>query len=498
MKRILLYTWFILIFILLTLTGCNFTQKENDDALVSVEDIIQPLLEKDAENTDDEKEAEETKENEDEPDALITMNETPPAENLYVYIPVVEDAIAAGGEWYENSVAPGVLFDMDQDGVRELIMLYREESAAGRYCVYSVDNETLSEQIDSGPLYSMVSVPLVKINVIENNGTRYLLAYYNYCDGENEKEKYSLYDADTYEFFSTFACYQEFYDYNEAGEFFFTDVPVVSYLLNEEPCSEQEYMERLDDLASCAVLAELEIESSDKNQFGENGTSLEDLLAYQKNEFGRGKESKPDYIESEDESSLTYTPDDNAGIGEDETLDDASERRGAQDNFWREFLDAKAYMPYVDSLFVGGYDSYLQSGGDELQFEYAEYDLNSDGIPELMLFAPDSTSPFGSSMLFAIQNGDAQLVYSTYGYGCFSYSPQFEAVTVPPGTRPNYTTAYTVFYSFNGSELVYMFTVGSDLGECFFDDGSEWRTISEEELEAYTTDLIDFDWIAIE
>ena len=155
-------------------------------------------------------------------------------------------------------------------------------------------------------------------------------------------------------------------------------------------------------------------------------------------------------------------------------------------------------MPYVDSLLIRGYDSCLQSGENEHRFEYAEYDLNSDGIPELMLHAPESSpSVFGWSMLFSNHNCNAQLVYYTYGYGYFTYSPQFEELTVPTETKPSYIASYSEFYLINGMDPDYLFIVGSSMGECFYNDGSESRTISEEELESYTADLMHFDWIAL-
>lgn len=148
---------------------------------------------------------------------------------------------------------------------------------------------------------------------------------------------------------------------------------------------------------------------------------------------------------------------------------------------WQEFLQS------------GKYKSYLKEGNTST-LKYAEYDLNQDGSPELLMEADDGAS-FYYTWLFTMKNNKPSLVYESYGYGEYRYSPEQNAVLVSPETKPFSGTGYNSFYQLKGSKFQLKFTISEDQGEIYYSDEAEnSRSITETERKKYFKDVVTFEW----
>ena len=146
---------------------------------------------------------------------------------------------------------------------------------------------------------------------------------------------------------------------------------------------------------------------------------------------------------------------------------------------WYVFLSTREFFHYI-----------LDSDGiDEADFEYAVYDLNADGVTELVLQVT-SDAPFFFTFLFALDNGNIILAYEDYGYGSYRYSPKLNMVIGSSETRPDAYWGYSPFYSLSGTWLEYEFAVGQDMGESFYSDDSGNKSISDEERSSYYEDVV--------
>ncbi len=148
---------------------------------------------------------------------------------------------------------------------------------------------------------------------------------------------------------------------------------------------------------------------------------------------------------------------------------------------WNEFLSNRAFWDYMS-------DSTPQSH-NENNLDYAVYDLNADGVSELLL-QDVSNAPFYSTWLFVLHNGKIVLANEGYGYGKYRYSPKYNMVIGSPETKPTADTGISPFYSLSGTEFRYEFYIGKDMGECFCAGASGKITLSDEEYSLYYEDVV--------
>lgn len=160
----------------------------------------------------------------------------------------------------------------------------------------------------------------------------------------------------------------------------------------------------------------------------------------------------------------------------------AADKNGAEntDAFWEEFLSS------------GKYESYFTSK-DFTPTEYVIYDINDDETPELMMEA-DSDEPFYYTWLFTREEEEVTLAYEGYGYGQFRYSPTYQAILLPPETKPFSGTAVTSFYALDEKNFEEQFVIIQDMGINYYSDEFEERELSEEERNQYFADIVMFEW----
>ena len=293
MKRNIFCTMFLIVyFALFALTGCAPKQGENEDAEgapVSIDDIIQSLTEDGlADDVPDEQTQNYAPEDADTPNDPAPGEETVPVENLSLYIPVVEDVINADNErvYMQNGDAPGMLFDLDQDGVRELIMLYTAEldrevgdTFPSYVCsVYSVRDNDLWVGLDKLQLEQLAAAPHAQVDLVELNGTIFLMTSHGNNESENHWDYYTLYDAVTMDACTEYLCsfYYEVYNDEEHG-WMTADEPDIHCEKDGVECSYDEYLAFLDALT---YIDEMMV--SERFEYGENGMPLTELIAYLK------------------------------------------------------------------------------------------------------------------------------------------------------------------------------------------------------------------------
>ena len=160
-------------------------------------------------------------------------------------------------------------------------------------------------------------------------------------------------------------------------------------------------------------------------------------------------------------------------------------------------LDEKINSEDVLKEFLnsGQYKSYI-TGGNVLSAEYVMYDINKDENLELLI-ETTSEAPFYYTWLFTLEGNEVILVYESYGYGQFRYSPTYNAVLVSPETKPFSGTGVAPFYQLEGSNFNHKFTIMQDMGENYYCDITGEKSISDEERNKYFADVVQFEWSKI-
>ena len=153
---------------------------------------------------------------------------------------------------------------------------------------------------------------------------------------------------------------------------------------------------------------------------------------------------------------------------------------------WEDFIATGAFWNHIS-------DSEQYKGNT---LEYAIYDLNADGVKELVLQG-SWDPPFYFTFLFVMDNGKIVLANEDYGYGSYRYSPKQNMIIGVSETKSFNGTGYCPFYSLAGGEFRYEFTVGQDMGESFYYDGSNMTTISDEERSSYFEDAVWLDFTEV-
>lgn len=155
--------------------------------------------------------------------------------------------------------------------------------------------------------------------------------------------------------------------------------------------------------------------------------------------------------------------------------------------FWMDFLETGDYAQYVDEEWT---DSPL---------EYVLYDINGDGILELLIQATRDM-PFFNTWLFTIDAGEAVLVNEQYGYGEYRYSPEYKAILISGDFRPFMdVTVLQTFCELTKTELVTKFVVATEhnnteLESYYFEGETGRKVITQEERDKYFSEIILFEW----
>ena len=175
------------------------------------------------------------------------------------------------------------------------------------------------------------------------------------------------------------------------------------------------------------------------------------------------------------------TSDNESMFGEPDATDDGTD-------YWQSFINNGEYLGYTEK------DINVVPEG--VSFEYVIFDLDKDGVNELLIQLRDSMySSFFYTWVFGLESNEARLVFNTYGYGMFRYSDKHTAVLVSPEFRPFEGAASNPFYKLKDGELVFMYDVG-DNGEgyhIFYGDHSEKL----EDTSEYFGDAEHFEWTEI-
>jgi hypothetical protein len=156
-------------------------------------------------------------------------------------------------------------------------------------------------------------------------------------------------------------------------------------------------------------------------------------------------------------------------------------------------VETEAFDVWMDYLKSGDYKEDTSDGWNPLTHEYTITDINDDNIPELLI-ETTTDAPFYNTWCFAIFDGEIRCVFETYGYGCFRYSPTYNAIIGSPETAPFLGNGYLPFYELVGTDFVCIFEIGKDEGNNYFSDSSGKITITDEEYSSYYADAIEFSW----
>lgn len=159
--------------------------------------------------------------------------------------------------------------------------------------------------------------------------------------------------------------------------------------------------------------------------------------------------------------------------------------------FWMDFLETGDYAQYIDEEWT---DSPL---------EYVLYDINGDGILELLIQATRDM-PFFNTWLFTIDAGKAVLVNEQYGYGEYRYSPEYKAILISGDFKPFMdVTVLQEFCKLAKTEFVTKFVVATEHNNTeaesyYFEDETGRKVITQEERDKYFSEIILFEWKTLE
>ena len=158
--------------------------------------------------------------------------------------------------------------------------------------------------------------------------------------------------------------------------------------------------------------------------------------------------------------------------------------------FWMDFLVNGDYVQYIDEEWT---DSPL---------EYVLYDINGDGILELLIQATRNM-PFFNTWLFIIDSGKALLVNEQYGYGEYRYSPDQKMVLISNDVRPSVdSTVLQAFYNLERTEFNRRYIVATEHSRTesesyYYEDETGRKSITQEERDKYFSEIILFEWTAL-
>ncbi len=185
-----------------------------------------------------------------------------------------------------------------------------------------------------------------------------------------------------------------------------------------------------------------------------------------------------------------------------ETEEKTTEAAIDADAIWDDFIQSGEYRKYTGECYSSARENVTETPDDLNCFKYARYDLDGDGVNELILEA-DATNDvtdddnFNYEWTFGISDKDSIVqADSNLGYGDMRYSAKYSALVGIPSNKPNQNLSAWTFYTYADGEVTPQFTVMRQDGQEILRKGSEDEDISGQ-FDTYMSSCTAFDWIEI-
>ena len=166
-----------------------------------------------------------------------------PLYSVDCYIPVIEDAIAETA--YDSTTGSGFLYDIDSDGVDELVILNVYAEVGGNsfpghaYSVYDIENGEVIAKCDKEVLFYDVGGPSGYVGVVNYLGSTALVVYIDNGETGYQAQReslYTIYNTDSLQVIASASI-----DYVSADT-----VQVNNCTVNGKPCSYNDYLNVVD------------------------------------------------------------------------------------------------------------------------------------------------------------------------------------------------------------------------------------------------------------
>jgi hypothetical protein len=185
-----------------------------------------------------------------------------------------------------------------------------------------------------------------------------------------------------------------------------------------------------------------------------------------------------------------------------ETEEKTTEAAIDADAIWDDFIQSGEYRKYTGECYSSARENVTETPDDLNCFKYVRYDLDGDGVNELILEA-DATNDvtdddnFNYEWTFGISDKDSIVqADSNLGYGDMRYSAKYSALVGIPSNKPNQNLSAWTFYTYADGEVTPQFTVMRQDGQEILRKGSENEDISGQ-FDTYMSSCTAFDWIEI-
>ena len=185
-----------------------------------------------------------------------------------------------------------------------------------------------------------------------------------------------------------------------------------------------------------------------------------------------------------------------------ETEEKTTEAAIDADAIWDDFIQSGEYRKYTGECYSSARENVTETPDDLNCFKYVRYDLDGDGVDELILEA-DATNDvtdddnFNYEWTFGISDKDSIVqADSNLGYGDMRYSAKYSALVGIPSNKPNQNLSAWTFYTYADGEVTPQFTVMRQDGQEILRKGSEDEDISGQ-FDTYMSSCTAFDWIEI-
>ena len=152
---------------------------------------------------------------------------------------------------------------------------------------------------------------------------------------------------------------------------------------------------------------------------------------------------------------------------------------------------------FEEFVYSGAYRQYISSDYAVDELEYTIYDLNNDGIPELLIQSTNNR-PWFSTWLFALHGKSVVLISEDSGYGQYRYLASKNLIIGSPEWKPFGGTGYSPFYCWDGKNFSFAFEIVQDMEIWYYCDEESKVEISDDERATYFSDIVWFDWLPIE
>ncbi len=137
------------------------------------------------------------------------LTEAPKAQDLSLYIPYVEDVLDKHEYDYSTNNAKGVLCDIDENGIEELIVTYSVHDGKNLhdpsqlnpcdvYDIYTMDTESVVTLLEKETLYSLAGGPNGDFYLLHNADENLLAVKYTEVNPGSGEELYNIGDWNFY------------------------------------------------------------------------------------------------------------------------------------------------------------------------------------------------------------------------------------------------------------------------------------------------------------